>query len=230
MPSAFAPFWRRGIFQLAIGASLLFVVLTTTAMFFYPGGIRTDPTTTGYSFLNNFFSDLGRTRAWSGQANEISFWLFTFGLSIAGGSVGIFFIAFAQFFATNRLDKFLGGLGALFGMVSAGSFIGVALTPADLNSPLHNNLVQVAFRTFFVAVLCYLAPMMRHPSYPKRFTLIFIAFAALLFAYVLLIAFGPPTRTPEGLFVQVTGQKIIAYASIASVILQSWGALSVIPN
>jgi hypothetical protein len=34
-----------------------------------------------------------------------------------------------------------------------------------------------------------------------------------------------PDDSPEGLLIQVVGQKIIAYASIFSVGLMSWGAL-----
>ena len=43
----------------------------------------------------------------------------------------------------------------------------------------------------------------------------------------MLIFAGPRSETPQGLLIQVTGQKIIAYASIISVLIQSLGALRV---
>ena len=43
-----------------------FFVLTIIAMLVYPGGTLHDATTDAYSFLNNFFSDLGRSRDFEG--------------------------------------------------------------------------------------------------------------------------------------------------------------------
>ena len=52
----------------------------------------------------------------------------------------------------------------------------------------------------------------------------FIAFAVVLAGYVLLLTFGPSVRTWEGQMIQATGQKIIVYASIVSILVQSLGA------
>ena len=49
-----------------------------------------------------------------------------------------------------------------------------------------------------------------------------MAFSVLLTAYLVLLEFGPSAETPEGLIVQATGQKVIAYVSILSVMAQSW--------
>ena len=72
-------------------ASAQFVVLTVAAMLAYPGGNAQDPRAAGYSFFENFFSDLGQTWVRYGNLrtpNPVSFPLFvvalvTVGLAIA---------------------------------------------------------------------------------------------------------------------------------------------------
>jgi len=46
----------------------------------------------------------------------------------------------------------------------------------------------------------------------------------LLIGYYLLMTKGPSFTSPQGLVIQVVGQKVIAYASIRSIGVQSLGA------
>ena len=46
----------------------------------------------------------------------------------------------------------------------------------------------------------------------------------MLIGFYLLITNGPDFASPEGLVIQAVGQKIIAYASIISIFIQSIGA------
>ena len=50
-----------------------------------------------------------------------------------------------------------------------------------------------------------------------------------LAAYVALLAIGPTLATPEGAKIQVTGQKIIAYTSVATIFIQAWLARTLSP-
>jgi hypothetical protein len=81
-----------------------------------------------------------------------------------------------------------------------------------------------AFRTFLGAVLIYGIAILRERTLPKPFALTFLAFAMLLAAYVLLLAFGPSPKAAAGLRIQVVGQKIIVYASVLTVLIQSIAA------
>lgn len=67
--------------------NISFLILTTIAMLVYPGGIESDPTTVGYLFFTNFFSDLGRIIAFSGTSNLASRSLFVTALTIEGISL-----------------------------------------------------------------------------------------------------------------------------------------------
>jgi hypothetical protein len=60
-------------FQLLFSSCIIFLVATGVAMLFFPGGTILDHHTKGYSFFNNFFSELGRWRTHTGETKWISF-------------------------------------------------------------------------------------------------------------------------------------------------------------
>lgn len=204
---------------------VIFVVLTAVAMLLYPGGTKTDHSTPGYSFFQNFFSDLGLTKAWSGESNGISSALFIVALSLAGAMLALFFVAFAQFFNQSFRGKLLSRLGSVAGVISGICFVGIAATPANLHGWAHGTFVDWSFRMFLLAVVLYTAVILVEHQYPKRLAWVFALFAILLAAYVVLITVGPSSETPSGLKIQVTGQKIIVYAAIVSIFIQARGAL-----
>jgi hypothetical protein len=217
-------FWRQKVFTLIIAGCVQFVVLTIVAMLIYPGGSTTDPTTPGYSFFENFLSELGLTETQAGQPNTTSAVLFVTALSLAGAGLVLFFVAFPQFFLHDRPGKILSGLGSFFGIASGLCFIGIALTPANLLLDAHVWFVMQAFRLFPVAVIFYFVAILRARHYPNRFALVFGVFAALLILYLWLLTRGPDPESFEGMVIQATGQKIISYASIVSIFIQALGA------
>lgn len=217
-------FWQRGVFSLTMLGGILFVVLTVLAMLFYPGGTLIDPTTSGYSFFTNYFSDLGLTWSHARVPNTVSAILFVTALTMAGGGLVLFFLAFPRFFTRSRSGRVLSAIGSIFGVIAGLYFIGVALTPANLVLEAHLTIMMWSFRTFAVAVTCYTIAIFREPDYPNRFGFVFVAFAVLLVLYILLLVAGPAYDSPEGIMVQAVGQKIIVYASVISISIQAYGA------
>lgn len=221
------PFWQKQVFQLVMVTSGLFLALTTMAMLLYPGGAVFNPNTAGYAFFQNFFSDLGLTRAHNGQDNLPSAVLFFIALSGAGAGLILFFVAFRQFFGRTWPGWLFSRLGSLAGIMAGVSFIGIAFTPANLLRPAHIQFVFYAFESFLVATLFYIGAILYERRYPKRLALAFVVFTVLLAMYVYLIFYGPDLSTAEGVMIQVAGQKIIAYAAIISIMVQAWGAQKV---
>ncbi len=215
-------FWQKNIYRYIFIGCGLFVLLTVAAMFTYPGGNSNDEWTEGYDFFRNFFSDLGRFRLVNGNLNTVSLPLFFLGLVLAGGGLVIFFIAFRNFFTAARIGYWSSLAGTIFGVASGLCFIGVAFTPYDLFLDRHVDFVFWAFRTFLIAVSVYAFVIFRQNEYPRRYGWIFVAFAVSLAAYLILLTYGPEAKTPSGLIIQATGQKIIVYVSIISVMAQSW--------
>lgn len=216
-------FWRKTVFNLVIWGCGLFLLLTALAMLAYPGGTFSDPATHGYSFFENFFSDLGMSTSHSGQANPLARLLFTVAMNFAGLGMIFFFLAFWQFFRQEALTRLLTKLGSGLGVLAGVCFIGVAFTPHDLYLDAHAEFVRWAFRLFPLAVLCYALAMHRE-QYSRREQVVFVVFFGLLVAYLLLLEFGPSVESYYGMLIQAVGQKIIVFASIISVMIQASAA------
>ncbi len=218
---------ERATFGFALLACAAFLVLTTLAMAFYPGGTALDPSSRGYHFWLNFFSDLGRTHARNDAPNPIAAPLFKAALSAAGAALALFHIGLARALWRSarrrvlRADCAIVTLGAA-GVAAGACFVGVAQNTADLQPHFHAVYVVWAFRFFLLASLLSGFIVSRRSLFPRAIVWLVGAFAALLFVYLLLIWRGPPTSTPTGLTIQATSQKIIVYAAIACVAAQSW--------
>ncbi len=218
-------FRQTTVYRYVILGCGLFILLTIAAMFAYPGGNVNEEFTEGYDFFHNFFSDLGRISVPGGGSNLVSAALFCIALTLAGlGLVG-FFLAFRFFFLTDRTGQNLSMAGTIFGVISGLCFVGIAWAPYDVFFEVHYQLVFWAFRTFLLAVAIYALVIFRQRTYPRRNGWVFILFTLFLAAYLILLTYGPGIKTPAGLVIQATGQKVIVYISILSVVAQSWLAL-----
>jgi hypothetical membrane protein len=220
--------WERRALLWVVIACVQFVVLTFLAMLFYRGGTAIDPTTSGYSFTHNFFSELGRTEAYGGQPNTLSASLFVVAMTLAGFGLVLFFVVFLRFFRHTLAGKVLGGMGSVCGVLSGLCFVGVALTPANLFLEAHGLFVLWAFRLFPLAVMPYIVAMVLEKRYPNRYALAFAGFAALLVGYLVLMTRGPSAGSAEGRVIQVVGQKVIGYASVISVFIEAQGARKIL--
>ena len=203
---------------------ILFVLLTFIAMFTYAGGAVDNHATRGYSFTHSFLSNLGMLTALSGEPNWVSAALFFISLSLAGFCLVIFFIIFPRLFQTNRTQQVLSLIGSIFGVLAGICFIGVAFAPADIARPAHVQFVMRAFQLFPLAVVFYLPVLFMDKHYPKPYAWVFAIFCLMLVGYYLLMTHGPSFTSPQGLVIQVVGQKVIAYASILCIGIQSLGA------
>jgi hypothetical membrane protein len=216
--------WRWYAYLLALIGCGQFILLTLLAMLFYPGGTAADPTTDGYTFTQNFFSDLGITETYSGTANPISAALFLIALTVAGLSLIGYFLAFPHFFQQQPSGRTLSKAGSIFGIITGIGYIGVALTPADLLLAPHVAFVYLAFLAFPVATTLYTIAIFRTPTYSNRYAVIFLAFTIALTLYLILLFTGPDMDTANGLTIQATGQKLIVYAALGCMLVQSFGA------
>jgi len=219
--------WRRWAFILAMVGGVQFIFLTVVAMFLYPGGSYADHDTSGYSFWINFFSDLGRTETFGEHPNAASMALFITALSLASLTLVAAFAAMPRLFAENRASRKLSIAGSTFGVISAAAYLGIACMPADVNLTVHRLFVQIAFSTFLLVVILYSAAIFLNRKYPSFYAFVYIGFAFILAAYLGLLFGGPHIDTPEGVRIQATGQKIVVYAEIVCMFIQSYGALRV---
>ena len=146
----------------------LFVLLTVAAMFTYPGGTYTGELTKGYDFFRNFFSDLGRITVEGGKSNIVSAILFILALSIAGIGLIFFFIAFREFFKTDRIGRLLSLMGTIIGVASGLCFVGIACAPYDLFLDIHVSIGLLGVPHIFICrqhlCVCHLSAKRLSPS------------------------------------------------------------------
>jgi hypothetical protein len=215
---------RHKLLNLVMAACLLFPILTALAMLFYPGGTRSNPDAQGYRFFENFFSELGLTQSYAGGPQTASFILFTAALSLAGAALVLYYCLAPSLFWETTVLRIISLAGSAFGIISGLSFIGVAFTPADIYLAPHALFVQLAFVTFFIAVSFYAAAIFIQPQFPNKYGWISLSFGVLLGIYIWLLFYGPGSNTQSGLVIQVTGQKLIAYAAVACMFVIAYGS------
>jgi len=214
-------------FQFTIVGALLFLVFTIVGMFTYAGGTHSNPDSPGYSFFRNFFSSLGMTVAPNGESNTVSLVLFILAMFCAGLALIVYFIVEPKFFWDSLPLKMLSSLGSIFGVIAGAFFIGVAF-PGDLYPDLHGFFTLNAFRTFLIAVIFYLIAILINRRYPKRYAIVYAAFAVMLFVYILLMMYGPGFDDPNGEVIQATSQKLIVYAAIICMMIQAYGSMKLV--
>ncbi|MBL8020827.1 MAG: hypothetical protein JNM27_14245 [Leptospirales bacterium] len=213
----------RWIHSWSVAAGILFVLLTIVSMLTYPGGRIGHPQSAGYSFWLNFFSDLGRARTFTGGPKLISYSSFAFALVCAGITGILYFATFPEFFRNTRQFRLV-QMGSLAGVVSSYCFVGIALAPWDLYLLIHLGCVYVAFSSLLLAVLCFIPSILKSAVLPPRYAFVYAGFALILGAYLCILFFGP-RATDTGLMIQATAQKVVVYANVICMLIQSYGML-----
>ncbi|MFW9969274.1 MAG: hypothetical protein ACFFDF_03675 [Candidatus Odinarchaeota archaeon] len=217
--------WKNWAFILSIFSCIQFIILTIIAMFYYQGGTYINPLTQGYLFWYNYFSDLGRIIAHSGNYNIISFILFTITLSLWGLFQIPFYIAFASIFKNSKKMKLISMIGTLFGIFAGIFFVGIAFAPADILTFWHNLFVLLGSGSLFIAIGLYTILLFLNKNYPKFYAIIFAITSTFLILYNLVLLLTPFNNISTKLFINVIGQKIMIYSLLICEIIQGYGAL-----
>ena len=192
--------WKRvGCLILVIGA-LQFIILTFTAMIFYPGG---------YSFVNNYFSHLGYKEV-AGEPNTISHALFLIATVVAGFGLIPFWIIIQTLFTKTRTMNITSVIGTLLGVISAPFLIGLGIFSADTHPNEHGFTTMVFFLLFAAAIAVYSIAMFFNDDYPSIYGSVGVAFSIVIVLFV----FGVFT------LINVLMQKIIVYGFILWTVFQ----------
>ena len=76
-------------------------------------------------------------------------------------------------------------------------------------------------------VALYSAAIFLSKDYPRVYAFTYLGFALILAIYLWLLFGGPHADTPNGVRIQATGQKIVVYAEIICMFIQSYGAFKI---
>jgi hypothetical membrane protein len=190
-------------------------------MLLYPGGKYHDHNSPGYSFTENFFSDLGRWRTFNGDSKWLSLALFVFSMSMLAAGT----IAFVRAFLKDHTDRKqfpIAYYTAVFSsLVFAVCITGVVLTPYDLLLDEHILVTRLAFiamvpLSWSVSYLVY-----KHEEVPNRYFILLLLVSFVLMGYIYILFFGP--RVSENRYFQPIAQKVIVYLLSFSLMYLSHG-------
>ena len=192
-------------------------------MIMYSGGNINDYSQEGYSFIRNFFSDLGRRYSLAGDSNLISCVLFNSSLTIVGLTFMTLFYKARLIFSNN---KFLIFIATFLGVYSGFSYIGVGFTPADLHLEAHIFFAHWAFRALFAASILYSILIFRTDGFENKYAYAFIIFGIMVFCYVIYseIVLDDPRDNPASLIKHVVAQKMVVFWILFAVYIYSVGA------
>jgi hypothetical protein len=209
-----------------LACSALYALFNPLAMVFYPGGTLIDHDAEGYSFLANFFSDLGMTRTYAGEAKVLSLILFATALALMGIALVLFFVIMPGSFTETRLARAISWLGSIGGVVAGFSCIGIAATPWDVHLGAHMVFSRALSVSFLLAVVCYVVAISRSETYANAYAVVLAGYLIILAVYVSLMFLGPGIDTRTGLVIMAAGQKIVIYAGMMCWFAQFLGALA----
>jgi len=169
---------------------ILFLILTITAMFFYPGGNREDNMEPGFNLLYVTLSDLGRYYAINSLPNTISQALFVPGFILLGISNVIFYLILDSFYKETEKIKWASLTGTILGVISGIFYIFIALTPVDLQVKLHNAFIFAAAPFKYGALICFVIVMFVDKKLPKKFSYLILSILILYFFLATAVTVG----------------------------------------
>jgi len=207
---------------------LIFIGFIIISERFYPGTTILDHNTVGYSLINNFLSDLGRTvthfcsktdiicdNCIGGKNNFISAFFFNNAMFLCGILFIIFYISIPGYFYEDKVLYRLSIVGSALGIFTCAFFAMVGLTPANLYFDLHVFFANNMFKIAFLNALIYSFVIFRSRLLNKIYGVGYFTFAVLLIVYVVILEVGPSPNSSEfGLAFQVISQKVIALAFV----------------
>lgn len=192
-------------------------------MLLYPGGTYTDPSSMGYDFTRNFFSDLGRLTTFTEEPKHLTMVLFAIPLVLTGMSLPFLFLSLIRSMNFPLKGESLAAFIAA--LITGTGYVGIAFTPWDIAFPQHIFFVRAAFIAFFITVI-FFTHLTWQSALPRRIPVILFGYTLLQGLYLLLLFFGPDFRSHQGLFIQALGQKIIIYSQITVLIMVAHALLN----
>ena len=205
-------------------ATAIFILLQIVGMIVYPGGTLHDVSTEGYSFTNNFFSDMGTYAARNGDPNYLSMIIFAFSLTIVGITFSFYYLVLPNVLGEDRINYILAIIGTVFAIGGSICMIGTGLTPSDIVHDPHVFFANNIFHCFLITAFVYTIVIFRSEILKKRYLIGYGLFFISIFAYVGVLQYGPPATVGESeLVFQVVSQKMIVGVFCFSVLHQTFG-------
>ena len=212
---------RLLFFILPSAAIVLFIFLVIMGAMSYQGGHRLDLNSEGYSFSNNYLSDLGRIKTVAGMDNSIPFYCFNSALIILSVIFSFYFLFLPSVYDESIKIQNISRVGSVFGFLASICFAGVAYTPADLLIDAHIFFADWLFRLMNLTIVFYAVTYVMMKKNYFIFSFIFGIVALVVTAHIILSDFGLARFFNEPHTVRVLSQKAATISLIISVPLMT---------
>ena len=199
-------------------------LLSILSMLIYPGGTFRNDDTEGYTFTQNFLSDLGRTVAFNGDENYFGAILYIIGLSFVGFMTVLMFVKLPKIFSQDKWTRRCLLFSRILGVMAGIGLIGVACTPNNLLDIPHTIFVNIAFMKLLQSLTLLMFCIYRTAHFPNKYGHILLFSNAVLLGFILLKILGPSIHTSDiGLIYQAISQKIMVATLLVSLSFLSLG-------
>ena len=212
---------RLLFFILPSAAIVVFIFLVIMGAMSYEGGHRLDLNSEGYSFSNNYLSDLGRIKTVAGMDNSIPFYCFNSALIILSVVFSFYFLFLPSVYDESIEIQNIARVGSVFGFLASICFAGVAYTPADLFIDAHIFFADWLFRLMNLTIVFYAITYIMMKKNYFIFSFIFGIVALVVTAHIILSDFGLARLFNEPHTIRVLSQKAATIALIISVPLMT---------
>ena len=212
---------RLLFFILPSAAIVVFIFLVIMGAMSYEGGHRLDLNSEGYSFSNNYLSDLGRIKTVAGMDNSIPFYCFNSALIILSVVFSFYFLFLPSVYDESIGIQNIARVGSFFGFFASICFAGVAYTPSDLFIDAHIFFADWLFRLMNLTIVFYAITYIMMKKNYFIFSFIFGIVALVVTAHIVLSDFGLSRFFYEPHTVRVLSQKAATIALIISVPLMT---------
>ena len=212
---------RLLFFILPSAAIVVFIFLVIIGAMSYEGGHRLDLDSEGYSFSNNYLSDLGRIQTVAGMDNSIPFYCFNSALIILSVIFSFYFLFLPSVYDESIEIQNIARIGSFFGFLASICFAGVAYTPADLFIDAHIFFADWLFRLMNLTIVFYAITYIMMKNNYFIFSFIFGIVALVVTTHIFLSDFGLARFFNEPHTVRVLSQKAATIALIISVPLMT---------
>lgn len=204
--------WKRFSALLGILGGIIFIIVTFVAMLTYPRG---------YSFFDNYFSELGLTIT-NGTPSMLNYVLFIIACSSPALCLIPFLFAMQTVFTETKLLSILSWIGTILGIASAPNLAFLAIFAADVQMALHGLTTLLFFILITLGILVYSIAILLNKEYPNLYAIIGLVVVIICFLLI-----GAAFIPVFDFFGSALWQKVSVYALILWSAFQGYHLLKV---
>jgi hypothetical membrane protein len=204
--------WKRISAYLGIFGAIFFVITTFIAMLTYPGG---------YSFLDNYVSELGLTVT-NGQPSLLNYVLFSAACTGVAICIIPFLFAMRTEFNDSTTLKIISWGGTISGVAAAPFLSALALFAADVYGTEHGLATLLFFLLITIGIVIFSIAILLKTDYSNLYAL--IGFIVVTICFLHIGAFFSPIFAVFG---SAVWQKVSVYALVLWSAFQGYYLLKV---